>query len=428
MHIIVVGAGLGGLSAAIAILQAGHKVTILEGAHEINEVGAGIQTLPNATKILFDFGLKDQLLKRATRPQFVYMNRWKGDNLTKMDFHKQGERFGYPFLDFHRADLQAVMLERTKELGAEIVVDARVEQLSYDLVKKTVTCSTKNGDKFTADLVVGADGINSKLRELLVGHSDPPSPTGDLAYRLLIPTEKMLDDPELREFVERPQVNYWIGPKAHCVNYILKNGKLFNFVLLCPDTVPDNMTICSGQVDEMKEFFKDWDPRITKLINLVPTDTVDKWKLCYRLGIDNWSHPSNMVTLLGDSVHATLPYLASGAGMAIEDGAVLGECLSRISSKDELSKALAVYELCRKKRTERIVSRGNEQQYLYHLDDGVEQQERDRILQLDNPPTGEALVWRDVEMAPWLLGYKVKEDVDKYWSNSDAPVHEIAAL
>lgn len=428
MHVIVVGAGLGGLSAAIAILKTGHKVTVLEGAHEISEVGAGIQTLPNATKILFDFGLKEELLKHATRPQFVYMNRWKGQTLTKMDFHRQGDRFGYPFLDFHRADLQAIMLQKAKDLGAEIVVDARVSKLTYDLTNKSVTCYTKKGNSFTAHLIVGADGINSKLRELLVGSADPPAPTGDLAYRLLIPTERMMADPELREFVERPQVNYWIGPKAHCVNYILKNGKLFNFVLLCPDTVPQNMTICPGKLDELKEFFKDWDPRISKLIDLVPTDTVDKWKLCFRLGIDNWSHPSSLVTLLGDSVHATLPYLASGAGMAIEDGAVLGECLSRISGAADLPKALAVYEMCRKKRTERIVSRGNEQQYLYHLDDGPEQIERDRILQLADPPTGEALVWRDVEMAPWLLGYKVKEDVDKFWSNTDAPAHEIAAL
>lgn len=428
MHVIIVGAGLGGLSAAIAILKAGHKVTVLEGAREISEVGAGIQTLPNATKVLFDFGLKDELLKCSTQPQFVYMNGWKGQQLTSMDFHKQGERFGYPFLDFHRADLQAVMLEKTKQLGASIVVNARVNNITYDLVNQTATCYTKSAGKYTADLIVGADGISSRIRDLLVGHPDPASPTGDLAYRLLIPTEKMLSDPDLREFVERPQVNYWIGPDAHCVNYILKSGKLFNFVLLCPDTVPDNLTICPGKIDELKEFFKNWDPRISKLINLVSTDTIDKWKLCYRIGIDNWSHRSHMVTLLGDSVHATLPYLASGAGMAIEDGAVLGECLSRISTKAELPKALSVYEQCRKKRTERIVARGNRQQHLYHLYDGPEQQERDRILQMENPPAGETLVWRDVEMAPWLLGYRVKEDVDKYWPTDSVVIQEVAAL
>lgn len=150
-------------------------------------------------------------------------------------------------------------------------------------------------------------------------------------------------------------------------------------------------------------------PSIPKLLKLC--EQVHKWKLCIREGMDSWYHPSGTFVLLGDAVHATLPYLASGAGMSLEDAAVLGECLGRIKSKDDVKLALQTYENCRKERTTRVVRRGNVQQHLYHLHDGAEQQERDRVMQMEPTPPGEALAWRDPELAPWLLGYDHMKDV-----------------
>jgi len=153
--------------------------------------------------------------------------------------------------------------------------------------------------------------------------------------------------------------------------------------------------------------------RIGKLLALC--ESVYKWKLCIREELPNWSHHSGTFTLLGDAAHATLPYLASGAGMSLEDAAVLGECLSRISSKSDLPLALSVYETCRKKRTTRVVQRGNVQQRLYHLHDGPDQRERDARMRVVPTPTGECLAWRDPEFAPWLLGYEVLGDVEANW-------------
>ncbi|OUM54462.1 hypothetical protein BVG19_g3855 [[Candida] boidinii] len=411
MKVVIVGAGLGGLSAAISVLMAGHEVLLLEGAHEISEVGAGLQILPNASRILRSYGLEKQLSKHYSTPRIVKMNRWKGGNLTSFDFVKQGEKMGSPFWDFHRADLQSCMLDRCKELGAEILCNSRVIGIQYDYVNMIATVTTSEGVKHSGDLIIGADGVNSKLRDLLVGHPDPPTPTGDLAYRVLLPGEKVLNDPELSKLITNPQVNYWLGPECHCVNYPVKKGKFFNFVLLCPDTVPEGMSICPGTVEEMKNIFVGWDKRLLKLMDLFEGTMIDKWKLCYREGIDHWYHESGMLALLGDSVHATLPYLASGAGMAIEDGAVIGKLLERFPDKSQLKKALSIYESKRKLRTERIVQRGNQQQILYHLQDGPEQQERDRILSMgEDAPAGEPLVWRDREMAPWLLSYDAFAD------------------
>ncbi|KAH8144869.1 uncharacterized protein LAJ45_11139 [Morchella importuna] len=424
LNIIIVGAGLGGLSAAITLCLAGHHVTVLERATTIGEIGAGIQILPNASRLLISWGLAPSLMQHATLPKQVNMISWKGEHIASMDFHEAAKRYGSPFWDFHRAGLHKCLLERAVELGARVVCQARVMDVEIGGDKSTVVL--EDGSKIYADLVVGADGVASRMREVLMGGVDPPMRTGDLAYRVLLSTEEMKKDPELKGFVEDPQVNYWLGPDCHAVNYVLKGGKQFNMVLLVPDDIPDGgATTVEGNVEEMRALYKDWDPRIPKLLSLCTQ--VHKWKLLIRHPPEHWYHPSGTFVLLGDSAHATLPYLASGAGMALEDAAVLGECLGRIRSREDVLTALAVYEVCRKERTARVVERGNVQQELYHLHDGEEQRERDRKMRMFPTEAGEALAWRDPEMGPWLLGWQCEREVDRCWPKAEMP-HESAAV
>ncbi|KAH9212206.1 hypothetical protein DL95DRAFT_525308 [Leptodontidium sp. 2 PMI_412] len=435
LKVIIVGAGLGGLGAAISILLAGHDVLVLEGASEIAEVGAGIQILPNSSRVLQQWGMLNSLSRYATRPKCVNMLSWKGTLISSLDFASSAAQYpGTFYWDFHRANLHTCLLERAVELGAEVRCKARVVGVRADsdsdsnsnLGSQVVggrdgaTVVLESSEEIWGDLVVGADGINSRLRELLLKRADPPTPTGDLAYRLLLSTSSMLADPDLAPLVTDPQVNYWLGPDAHAVNYVLKGGELFNMVLLVPDDMPaDGASTLEGNVVEMRKLYEGWDPRIGKLLGLC--ESVYKWRLCIRGPMDRWSHESGAWTMLGDAVHATLPYLASGAGMSLEDGAVLGECLSRISSKSRPSKrhALKIYEECRKERTEMVVQRGNLQQYLYHLHDGPEQEERDRMMRMVPTPKGEALAWRDPELAPRLLGYDALRDVDEHWTKEE---------
>lgn len=417
---------------------------MLEAASEIGEVGAGIQVLPNSARVLRSWGLRDHLEPYATKPSRCNFIGWKGNHLSHMDYNAYAGASGAPFWDFYRANLHRCLLDRAVDLGAKIVTNARVT--SFTPGDETSTVATADGRTFEASLVVGADGINSKMREAFLGREDPPVPTGDLAYRLLLNTERMREDPDLRQFVQEPQVNYWIGPEKHAVNYVLRGtaasgqtyledpNLLFNMVLLVPDDLPAGANTLEGNIQEMRAHFADWDPRIPKLLSLC--DSVLKWRLMIRPGLEpTWSHPSGTFTMLGDAVHATLPYLASGAGMALEDAGVLGLCLGRLKDKStvEKKKALEVYETCRRERTEEVVRRGTYNQWIYHLDDGDEQRERDEKFKLFeeldrqwlnsmNPTLpevhetgGDPFPWRYHGVGRWLLTYDMWKDVDARW-------------
>ncbi|KAA8909281.1 FAD dependent oxidoreductase [Sphaerosporella brunnea] len=409
LNIIIVGAGLGGLGAAISLLRSGHSVLLLEAAQQISEIGAGIQCHPNAVRILRHWGLEAALRPYITRPECVNLLSWRGELLSSLPFGDAEQEWGAPFWDLRRSCLQKVLLQQAEALGARVRCAARVVGFL-----EAGGVLLDGGETLAADLVVGADGIYSKTREALLGRADPPRRTGDLAYRLLLDTQAMMADPDLAEMVKRPQVNYWLGPQKHAVTYALRGGTQLNIVLLVPDDMPDTTTVTPGNIDEMRAHYAGWDPRITKLLGFA--DSVHKWKLCISNGgVDSWSNAQATFVLLGDAVHAALPYLGSGAGMALEDAAFLGLVLGKIRNKAEVKTALKVYERARRNRTDRIIARGNVQQHLYHLPDGPEQQERDRRVRLHPTPDGEAMAWRDPGFAPFLLAYDVVADVEREW-------------
>jgi salicylate hydroxylase len=326
------------------------------------------------------------------------------------------DSYGAPYLHIHRADFHKVLVDKAQELGVEIVLNAHVNRI--DFAAPSVALST--GKVLHCDLVVAADGLKSRCRELYLGHPDPPHNTGDLAYRILVKAEDMRKDPALAELIKTPVINYWMGPGSHAVCYLLKGGELYNIVLICPDNLPPGVAQQEADLDELTQIFKTWDPRLQKLLGLV--QQTFKWKLQNSEEMESWVHPEGRFCLLGDACHATLPYLAQGAAQAVEDGAVLGQLLSRVGAddRDSLRPVLDTYERLRKKRTTAVVQGSTALQNIFHMRDGPMQEERDRVLLEDRPEEGFPNRWRDPVFQRWLFGYDAFAEAERAWAGVES--------
>jgi salicylate hydroxylase len=325
------------------------------------------------------------------------------------DFNvKMRAKYGAPFVDLHRVDLQKILYEKAIHLGVTVRLGARVAKVLPNVSE----IITESGEKYAGDLIVGADGLWSRCRESLLGQKDDPLPTGDLAFRIVL-TLGQISDPELRDWVSNPSVHFWIGPNSHAVGYSLRAGTMYNLVLLCPDDLPNDVARQAGSVDEMRKLFTKWDPILTRFLDQVKT--VDKWKLMYRSPLESWTNEEGTFLLIGDSCHPMLPYLAQGANSSIEDGAVLGRLLQSLEAKDQLRQRIRLYEQLRKTRSEAIVQETFNQRDAFHMPDCPEQEQRDEIFmsQLGKEITCKfPSRWTCAEVQPWLYGYDAYKEAD----------------
>lgn len=213
------------------------------------------------------------------------------------------KRYGVPYLHIHRADYHKILVAEADRLGVKMQLGSVVRGIDFD----RAIVHIRDKPDFQADLILGADGLKSICRESLLGHPDPPHLTGDLAYRIVIKADDMKKHPDLRDLAEKPAINYWMGPHGHVVCYLLKGGGLYNIVLICPDNLPEMLNTAKADLQEMRDFFDGWDPKLKTLLGMVQETT--KWRLLNSEEMESWSHPSGKFALLGDACHATLPYL-----------------------------------------------------------------------------------------------------------------------
>ncbi|KAI5117861.1 hypothetical protein M0805_007704 [Coniferiporia weirii] len=374
LDVIVIGCGLGGLAAAHTLGHAGHRVTIVEAAPAIGEIGAGIQVTPNVSRLLIRWGLGEHLRRIAVRPEAIAFRKYKTGEL--IGWTKWGDimerDYKSPYYHIHRADFHQLLLDLAAPQST-LRLNSTVVSLDPYAQRPTVTLAT--GEVLAADLIVGADGVKSMVRDVVLGAPVKATATGDAAYRAIIPTEKMLADPELRPFVENPEMTAWMGPGRHVMAYCIRAKREFNLVLIHPDDGSVESWTAEGSAEKMRADFADWEPRVEKLLSMVPSTL--KWKLMDRQPIETWLHHAGRVVLLGDACHPMLPYRAQGAAMAIEDAAVLGNLLSRISHPAQLTPLLRGYETLRHSRTAETQASSRLNQHIFHLPDGPAQEERD---------------------------------------------------
>ncbi|WPB89294.1 FAD-dependent monooxygenase [Streptomyces malaysiensis] len=341
--IAVCGAGLGGLTAALALHQRGFEVTVYEQAEQLGEVGAGLQLSANAVRVFASLGLLDRLVSRASLPEGKQVRLWNtGKSWKLFDLGTESvERYGYPYLMMHRADLHDALREAFEARApGRLLLGKRLA--GFEEGADRVTLRFADDTSAQADVLVGADGVHSVIREQLFGDSDPKF-SGCVAWRGVVPAA------DLPEHLRAPLGTNWIGPNGHVIQYPLRGGELVNFVgIVERDDWEIESWNTPGDSAECAADFKGWHPDVLALIEAV--DTPMKWALKLRPTMTSWS--SARVTLLGDACHPTLPFLAQGSAMAIEDGVVLARALERHPNQAE---AFAAYEAARVTRTAAVV-------------------------------------------------------------------------
>jgi salicylate hydroxylase len=357
------------------------------------------------------WGLLPAIEAYSVRPAGVNLRSYRdGKILNSQPFLPLTEdKYGAPYLHIHRADFHRVLVEAAEREGVKIRLGSAVEDIDFSIPLVRV----RGRPDFYADIVIGADGLKSVCREQLLGRKDPPHFTGDLAYRITVKASDMMKHPDLKEIAENPALNIWMGPYSHAVCYLLKAGDLYNIVLACPDNLPELVNTVRADLQEMRDFFANWDPKLRALLDMV--QETSKWRLQNSHEMYTWSHPSGNFTLLGDACHATLPYVAQGAAMAVEDGAVLGALFEKVTRPSQLKDLLIIYEKIRKARTTRIVKTSSQMRDIYHCRDGDVQQERDRQLLEEEPFEEYPNPWADLAFQEFLFGYDAYAEAEKAW-------------
>lgn len=391
-HVVVAGAGLGGLAAALALLRQGFRVTVLEQAPALGEVGAGVQLSANATRVLSLLGLGDAVAEFGVEPTGKIIRHWNtGRTWEVADLATSSrEKYGHPFSFFHRADLHTALLRGVQKLAPDAIrLNSRCEAIDLSGAKPVVVL--QNGERVAGDLVVGADGVHSRVRVPIAG-PDQARFSGLYAWRGVIPVAKLPS--HLRALVG---VN-WVGPGRHVVQYPLRRGELVNFVGIVEGQgwKQESWTQQGSLADCLKDF-EGWHEDVQTMIRSVEVHY--KWAFMAREPLQQWS--SGAVTLLGDAAHPTLPFLAQGAAMAIEDGYVLSRALA--AHRDNLQQALASYEAARVQRTSAIVRGSNENTSRFHNPKLADPEEAGRYIDEQWAPENVRQRYQ------WLFDYKADE-------------------
>jgi salicylate hydroxylase len=304
------------------------------------------------------------------------------------------------------------LIHQAEKLGIDIQLNSFVlnvqDEASSSSAGPSVTLA--DGRTLTADIIVGADGIRSKVRESILGPEDvQPRDSTNCAYRATVPGKVMRADPQIAHLMDDINANCWIGPGRHIMAYPMRGGELYNLVMSHPASIPADRWSEPGKLEDMRAQYETFDPTIQRVLTKV--ESCLKWKLADIPPLPRWlSNNGGRVVLIGDAAHAMLPYLAQGAATAIEDGAALAECVGRASGKDEIPALLRAFVSIRKPRTEIIQAGSRANGDIWHLPDGAEQERRDRSMAgkgADQGNGGEQNPnrWSDKDFQPWLFGY-----------------------
>ena len=364
-RVIVVGGGIGGLAAALALARQNISVELLEQAPEIGEIGAGIQLAANAFNALDALGVGEATRRRAVFTDYLkLMDAVDASEVVRIDVGAPyRQRFGNPYAVIHRADIHLSILEAVRESPLiQFRTNTQVQAIEQD--EHGATVIDQRGTRYRADAVIGCDGVKSAVRAALIG--DEHHVTGHVVYRAVVDVENM--PPDLQ--INAPVV--WAGPHCHLVHYPLRGGKQYNLVVTFHSRQQEQWGVTDGSKEEVLSYFEGIHPLPHQMLDR-PTSW-KRWATADRDPVEQWS--VGRVTLLGDSAHPMTQYLAQGACQALEDAVTLGAAVE--AADGDFDAAFKLYEKARIPRTARVLYSAREMGRIYHAK-GVERLVRNSL-------------------------------------------------
>ena len=400
--IVIAGAGIGGLCAALALAKRGFDVAVYEQGIHFGEVGAGLQLSPNAMYVLQALGVADEVKAKAFSPASAVMRHYQtGKNYFTVPLGvTAAQKYGADYLHIHRADLHYALQHACEKLNVSIHLGQTIQSYqhtSQDIASHNLVIQFKNNESLEADVLIGADGIKSKVQSHMLGQI-PAQFTGQVAWRGVIEADVLIGADGIKSKVQshmlgqipaqftgqvawrgvieanklpkgliKPNANLWVGPDKHFVSYYMRGGNLVNFVAVQERSDWQKESWSEpGDINELRDTFTGWHPEVTELLDA--TKSCFLWALFDRHPLSQWTDQN--VALLGDACHPMLPFLAQGAAMAIEDSYVLAHCLA---SDNNIAAALKAYQNIRLPRTRVIQLKARKNASLYHMSSPVEQ-------------------------------------------------------
>ncbi|ERS97723.1 hypothetical protein HMPREF1624_05894 [Sporothrix schenckii ATCC 58251] len=482
LRIAIIGAGMGGLGCALSLAKKGFKhIAVYESAADLGFVGAGIQMAPNMARILDRLGCWADIEKEATNVQETSIRQGSTDKeLAHVDMSGIRALYEYPHCTGHRSSLaggmyKACLAEPAIEFHfstALIGIDQFEPRPILRLQKRAPKVSSRangsssassasgangansangaNGSDITqneaaedapptsleVDVLLGADGIKSLTRDTMLsvlGLSTEEADTGQASYRIMLTRDQMeaAGDAEMMQLLDSDCVVRWIGERRHIIAYPVAGKTVYNLSSAQPDVnfaaAPSATYTTRGSKSAMLHVFADFCPLVQRMLNMVPEGEVCEWRLRQHRELPMWVHGS--VALLGDACHPTLPHLSQGAAMAIEDGAVLAEVLSRVQVGDtdtdtssRIRRCLKTYELLRKERTSMLVDMAYHSGRALHLGEGAAREERDRQFAAHRADGKKAIPdkWASPDVQKMIYSYdcvaETNEEFDKLYA------------